>query len=182
MKEEEETGQTKSPEKIGGGGWAGSRPISMHCFLGHAVDAKLHKKRGTAFLECRTKCILPKITFATPPAYLSSPPPPVFSPLPSICLQGEETCCHECRLWTTSQSLAIELHTAAKQISANSHSGISHGCVRSSKHAGDPIQSLLTANSPLLLFFPHLKHDKMQDYAKPPKGELRATLDIYRRV
>lgn len=182
MKEEEETDQTKSPEKIGGGGWVGSRPISMHCVLGHVIEAKLHKIHGTAFLECRTKCILPKITFATPPAYLSSPPPPVFSSLPSICLQGEETCCHECRLWTTSQSLAIELHTAAKQISANSHSGISHGCVRSSKHAGDPIQSLLTANSPLLLFFPHLKHDKMQDYAKPPKGELRATLDIYRRV
>ncbi len=105
-----------------------------------------------------------------------------FFPLPSICLQGEETFCHECRLWTTSQSLAIELHSAVKQISANSHSGISHDCVRSSKHPADPTQTLLTANSPLLLFFPCLKHDTKQDYSKPGKGELKATLDIYRHL
>ncbi len=129
------------------------------------------------------KCILSKIPFATPKAYLCSPPPPVSPPpLPSICLQGEETFCHECRLWTTSQSLAIELHSAAKQISANSHSGISHGCVRSSKHPADPTQTFLTANSPLLLFFPCLKHDKKQEYSKPRKGELKATLDIYRHL
>ncbi len=64
-------------------GWSLSRNSAhFHAlfFLGHAIEAKLHKKRATAFLECRTKCILPKITFTTPKAYLCSPPPPVFFP------------------------------------------------------------------------------------------------------
>ncbi len=165
MKEEEETDQTKSPEKIGGGVGAGIRPISMHFFLGHAIEAKLHKKRATASwnvglnASCLKSHLQPLKLICAPLLLL------FFFPLPSICLQGEETFCHECRLWTTSQSLAIELHSAVKQISANSHSGISHDRVRSSKHPADPTQTLLTANSPLLLFFPCLKHDKKQDYS-----------------
>jgi len=148
MKEEEKMGRTKSPDKMGEENEQEVGSFFMHCCL-KVMQHKQSRVRNAErpFWNVELTRILPNIPFAAHSVCLKfhwpRPPPP-----PPVCLQGEERLCHECRLWTTSRSLPIELHSTVKQTSAviptqESHS---HGYVRSRK---GPDTLMMMANAPV---------------------------------